>query len=274
MRRTPTSPCWRWMASQSAPMCDPARPARHSSWEVRSGVRLGWSSSFLMRYQPRFWRTCSRRSCPVLGSSRRTYSSSHCTRSTRPIQPGGAWSVAVPTSPVQPSSPHPCVHDVTSFAMLPQRHHRLCRHFSFRVTWGTDWLPGCCAKLLISQPDRIVARDSSVRRPRCGHLQARTGALLAVSNGAQPASRQLCDQGGDGRPVPSTARVGQRWSRVVYARDARRNSSHRNHGHEHTSPHTSAFRLVSGVRRGHTCDQPSGARALTMCSARSGREKS
>src|SRR5579864_208081 len=46
MRRTPTSPCWRWMASQSAPMCDPARPARHSSWEVRSGVRLGWSSSF------------------------------------------------------------------------------------------------------------------------------------------------------------------------------------------------------------------------------------
>jgi hypothetical protein len=30
-----------WMASQSAPMCDPARPARPSSWEVRSGVRLG-----------------------------------------------------------------------------------------------------------------------------------------------------------------------------------------------------------------------------------------
>jgi hypothetical protein len=26
----------------------------------------------------------------VLGSSRRTYNSSHCTRSTRPIQPGGA----------------------------------------------------------------------------------------------------------------------------------------------------------------------------------------
>src|SRR5664279_4556396 len=46
MRRTPTSPCARWMASQSAPMCDPARPARPSSWEVRSGVRLGWSSSF------------------------------------------------------------------------------------------------------------------------------------------------------------------------------------------------------------------------------------
>lgn len=39
-----------------------------------------------MPYQPRFWRTCSRSSCPVLGSSRRTNNSSHCTRTMRPIQ--------------------------------------------------------------------------------------------------------------------------------------------------------------------------------------------
>src|SRR5271165_973581 len=39
---------------------------------------------------PRFWRRCSRSSCPVWGSSRRTYRSSHCTRTWRPIQPGGA----------------------------------------------------------------------------------------------------------------------------------------------------------------------------------------
>jgi hypothetical protein len=35
-----------------------------------------------------------------------------------------------------------------------------------------DWLPGCCAKLLISQPDRIVARDTlqrvHFRRQRTG----------------------------------------------------------------------------------------------------------
>src|SRR5579862_1013913 len=43
-----------------------------------------------MRYQLRFWRRCSRSSWPVLGSSKRTNNSSHCTRTTRPIQPGGA----------------------------------------------------------------------------------------------------------------------------------------------------------------------------------------
>jgi hypothetical protein len=88
MRRTPTSPCWRWLASQSVPKCDPARPAHHSSWEVRSGVRLG-RSSVLMRYHPRFWHTCSRSSGPVLGSDESCAQPRQCGRLLRSAAPPG-----------------------------------------------------------------------------------------------------------------------------------------------------------------------------------------
>ena len=42
------------------------------------------------RRQPRLVRRCSRSSWPVSGSRRRTWMSSHCTSTWRPIQPGGA----------------------------------------------------------------------------------------------------------------------------------------------------------------------------------------
>ena len=58
------SPSWRrWR--QSAPMCEPARPARHSSRKVPA-VSLR-AVLVLMRCQPRFWRRCSRSSWPVCG---------------------------------------------------------------------------------------------------------------------------------------------------------------------------------------------------------------
>ena len=56
----------------------PAVVARPRSASVVGGVRAGRSASW-MRCQPRGARRCSRSSCPVFGSSRRTCRSFHCT---------------------------------------------------------------------------------------------------------------------------------------------------------------------------------------------------
>ena len=64
--------------------CRPRGGARRRGGRARAarsvgrGVRAGRSGS-AMRCQPRGARTCSRSSCPVVGSSRRTCRSSHCT---------------------------------------------------------------------------------------------------------------------------------------------------------------------------------------------------
>src|SRR4029450_3703607 len=92
MRRPPSCPCSSCIARHSVPIREPALSARPSRATVPWGVFFGRSSSWI-RCLPRCWRRCSRSSSPVCGFSSRTWSSSHCTWTCRPIQPG--WGAVV-----------------------------------------------------------------------------------------------------------------------------------------------------------------------------------
>ena len=79
---------WTALAEDDTSLAAVFKLARANNWSVLEGVFLGLSSA-RMRCSPGFWRICSRKSVWFFGLRRRTWSSSHCTFTECPIQPGG-----------------------------------------------------------------------------------------------------------------------------------------------------------------------------------------
>ena len=67
MRRTPAAPSWRWMCSQTAPMCGAGGLARGRAAPASSAACAPAGRRRAMRCQPRGARRCSRSSWPVFG---------------------------------------------------------------------------------------------------------------------------------------------------------------------------------------------------------------
>ena len=90
MRRTPSSPSRRWIASQSAPICVPAVAARASSCSVVGGVCAGLSSSGGAVAAAVLRAGARAAAAPVVRIEQAHVLPSHWTGTARPIQPGGA----------------------------------------------------------------------------------------------------------------------------------------------------------------------------------------